>query len=261
VPSNLHIGAYLIAVTDFNGDGKLDLITYSNGSAFLLPGDGTGAFGPPQGSLLSHNAPAGSFVTADFNGDGKLDIAFLPVRGLNGTLEIYFGDGAGHFLPAFNMFGPVYQYGAASTAADFNGDGKSDLLTFEYFGEVPLQSQTWSWTGLPSTATSFSPTNSSIVWPPSYLIAVYLNERGNADWAGVSQELGAIIVSLGDGTGKFTAAPGSPYFVDGTPFALAAGDFNGDGKTDLAVDTGSAVVILLNGDSSTPRRPIRAPRR
>ena len=55
---------------------------------------------------------------------------------------------------------------------------------------------------------------------------------------------------LGDGTGRFTAAPGTPVSTGSSaPSALAAGDLNGDGKLDLAaVNAGSASVsVLLNG--------------
>jgi uncharacterized protein (TIGR03437 family) len=250
VPSNFHAGGNLITLADFNGDGKLDLITYSNGSSSLFPGDGKGAFGPFQPSPLSNDPAIASVVAADFNGDGKTDVAYLPIPNTNGGPgEVFSGDGTGRFLRVFD-FRPLYPMGVPSAAADFNGDGKTDILTIGSFGNN-FQSQVWSWTGNTSnTLTAFSSTLSSIQDLPIYVITGDFNGDGKIDWAGVNPGLETVSVYLGDGTGAFTAAPGSPYFVGGTPSALAAGDFNGDGRIDLAVQTGSAVVILLNGISN-----------
>jgi hypothetical protein len=63
----------------------------------------------------------------------------------------------------------------------------------------------------------------------------------------------AVTVSLGNGDGTFTQAGGSPLTAGQDLSAIVAGDFNGDGKLDLAVTdySGNAVLILLgNGDGS-----------
>ncbi len=60
-------------------------------------------------------------------------------------------------------------------------------------------------------------------------------------------------VLVGTGTGGFTVAPGSPIAVGTQPSSVVAADFNGDGKTDLAVaNFGSNNVSLLlgNGDGT-----------
>jgi len=106
------------------------------------------------------------------------------------------------------------------------------------------------WTGSKST---FLPFNEVMSSPPpdlpTFVVTADFNGDGNIDWAGVDPYSGTVLVALGDGTGAFTPAPGSPYAVGGEPFGLATGDFNGDGKVDLAVDTGSNVVLLLNGNA------------
>jgi hypothetical protein len=55
-----------------------------------------------------------------------------------------------------------------------------------------------------------------------------------------------VSVLLGDGLGGFGAA--TSYPAGGRPRGIAAGDFNGDGRVDLAVtaNTGRAVAVLLN---------------
>src|SRR5437868_7036360 len=68
-------GTHSVAVGDFNGDGKPDLVTANSNddTISILPGTGTGTFGP----ATDFNAGDGAFSVAvgDFNNDGKLDLA------------------------------------------------------------------------------------------------------------------------------------------------------------------------------------------
>jgi uncharacterized protein (TIGR03437 family) len=178
-----------------------------------------------------------------------LSIDGLDVAG--GYLMISSGDGTGKFQ---DISGPQADgWGTAIAAGRFNGNGESDLLVFTQ--GPPDRSWTWAWTGSTSAPLPFSQTVSSSQSIPTFVVTADFNGDGKLDWAGVNPYSGTVTVALGDGTGAFTPAPGSPYLVGGAPFALAAADFNGDGKIDLAVDTGSNVVLLLNGVSPLTRPP------
>jgi FG-GAP-like repeat len=62
-----------VAVGDFNGDGKPDLVFANSGSsASILLGNGDGTFRPQEIFLLAGNPS--SVAAGDFSGDGKLDI-------------------------------------------------------------------------------------------------------------------------------------------------------------------------------------------
>jgi hypothetical protein len=66
----------------------------------------------------------------------------------------------------------------------------------------------------------------------------------------------AVAILLGDGTGHFTAAPGSPVPVGGAPTSVVAANVTGDGRPDLVVavyDPASRRVTgfeILLGDGS-----------
>lgn len=250
LPGALGASGNLLAVGDFNSDGKLDLITVGplTGSS-VWPGDGTGGFGQPLDSpLQADSIEISSIAMGDFNGDGKLDLAAgAGVPGMRNNLAVYAGDGTGRFQAILNS--PIeYDLYMPIAAGDFSGAGRSDVLIFTAQEELPFQTWTWLWTGATSTPFPFNLVTSKLQDSSTFVTVGDFNGDGKLDWAGVNPYSGTVLGALGDGTGAFTPAPGSPYVVGGTPFALATGDFNGDGKVDLAIDTGSSVVLLLNGN-------------
>ena len=80
-----------VASGDFNGDGRLDLVTASSvsGGAIVLLGKNDGTFDMTQNGV---NDGVTSVITADLNGDGKLDAA---VTGVTSTVNVLLGRGDG----------------------------------------------------------------------------------------------------------------------------------------------------------------------
>src|SRR5689334_10247051 len=77
------------------------------------------------------------------------------------------------------------------------------------------------------------------------------NGDGALDMATANSDGNSVTVLLGSRTGGFTAAAGSPFAVGTRPQSVSVGDFNGDGKHDLAVaNSGSNNVTVLLGNGA-----------
>jgi len=123
-----------VAVGDFNGDGKPDLVVansgsgqsgYSDGSVSVLLGQGDGTFHTAV-NYTAGLAPR-SVAVGDLNGDGKPDMAVANWGFPNvGSVSLLLGRGDGTFQDAVNYRSGDRTYSVA--VADFNGDGKLDLV-------------------------------------------------------------------------------------------------------------------------------------
>src|SRR6266478_6226118 len=118
---------FSVAVAEFNGDGKLDLVVANAGSddVTILLGNGQGGFLEASGSPISAGAGPFSVATADFNGDGKTDFAVANYD--SGNVSIFLGDGTGGFSQAIDSPIAAGTNPASIAVGDFNGDGKADL--------------------------------------------------------------------------------------------------------------------------------------
>ena len=256
-------GVFSLGVGDFNGDGRLDLATLihddpSNtyGVSVLL-GNGDGSFRPPTnydvpGSyfFLGEDPPT-LLVTGDFNDDGKLDLA-------TGSC-LLLGNGDGTFQEALPHWTAVIEGVLGLAEGDFNGDGHPDLM-LRTSGSIYVllgKGDGGFLAPLPSPAPS----------DVRLLVVGDFNGDGRLDLATAGADLTTdyqpvlgVLDGNGDGTfqsaGEFTISdPYPPDEYDLAPLALQAGDFNGDGRVDLAVTSsdyvaGQVSIFLGNGDGS-----------
>ncbi|MEA2446187.1 MAG: hypothetical protein QOJ12_3479, partial [Thermoleophilales bacterium] len=236
-----------VAIGDFNGDGKQDLAAANSGSnnVTILLGDGTGEFNPTAGPETVGTSPQ-SVTVGDFNRDGKQDLAAANSGSNNVTILL--GDGTGNFDPTAGPEAAGTQPFSVAVG-DFNRDGKDDLATAN-LGSANVTILIGDGTG------NFDPAAGSpeaAGTNPESVVVADFNGDAKPDLASVNGGSDDITIMLGDGTGGFTAAVTSPELVGDGPSAIAAGDFNGDGKPDLATPNFLAgnVTILLN---QTPPR-------
>jgi hypothetical protein len=115
-----------LAVADFNGDGKPDIL-YGAGTGVLLLNQ-NGKFVPKADSGISYRPGKVGPALCDFDGDGHVDL-FIPQP--SGNCKLFRNDGTGTFTDVTAAAGDLAKPipGAVSAAwGDFDNDGKPDLL-------------------------------------------------------------------------------------------------------------------------------------
>jgi hypothetical protein len=118
---------YGVAVGDFNGDGRPDLVAANaaDNTVSILIGNGDGTF-QARVDYAAARFPLHVVIT-DLNGDRKPDLA---VTSAYNTVSLLIGNGDGTFQPHMDLAAGYVPHAIA--AGDFNGDGKPDLVSSNY---------------------------------------------------------------------------------------------------------------------------------
>jgi hypothetical protein len=194
-------------------------------------------------ALLGFHGPL-IVTTGDFNGDGIADLAaadtFIGVM----YLELGNGDGTFSSSSSFSIGGNL----SSLVVADFNGDGKADLAVDDVEQQEVILL-------LGNGDGTFTPSNAFFGPIPTQIAVGDFNGDGIADIAAAAYSegpmpVGQIAVLLGKGDGTF---PDSFSLNDSVedPGAIATGDFNGDGFSDIVVtDSETMKVLLSKGDGT-----------
>lgn len=239
---------YALAVGDVNVDGAPDLVSViwdsgtSSATVSILLGDGQGNFQQPVAQqTFSGDYPANAYL-ADLDGDGKLDL-LLAVQsaspGSTGGTLIWLKNTGGAFAAPVTLSAYSGNYRDFSVA-DFNGDGKPDILYVAIDTTLHILFNQGSGKFSDVAATGLSGLNGTF----TYATVVDFNLDGIPDLIVQTQSgNGGILYScLGQGNGSFTEVgslntPG--------PINLVSGDFDDDGFPDLAGPIGLEPSELL----------------
>ncbi len=225
-----------VAVGDFNADGKPDVAVANfnthNVSVFL--NQGGGLFASPLNSSAGFNPV--SIATGDFNEDGKTDIVAVDYGSQSVAVLIGNGDGT---------FGTPVSYPAGNLAqsiaiADFNNDGREDLAV-AFVGGVKLLAGN-------ADGTFQEAVQVDIPFYPNVIVAGDFNGDGKPDFAVAGSVPGSSSLGVLLGKGDGTFQPVISYAIASNPKSLAIGDFNEDGKPDLAFENSfTNTVTILEG--------------
>jgi VCBS repeat protein len=241
-----------IAVTDMNGDGNPDLIIANTGTPYItiLLGDGKGGFATsPHSPFATQSYPhVHGVVAADFMGNGKPAV-ITDSWGHDQILMIP-SDGNGNLILPGKLFNTGKRPYQRLRSADFNGDGKPDVVTTD----LDLNAVTIL-LGDGKGGLIEAPGSPFAAGAAPWSVAIGdINGDGKLDLAILPyapdvrdpKDLG-VTVLLGDSKGGFTKMRGSPFSLAGCrgPDRVAIGDVNGDGVSDIVVSCGQNHRLML----------------
>jgi hypothetical protein len=217
-----------VAVADFNGDGRQDLVVANNsGNIMVFFGTGKGTFKKPIKYNIGNTPWA--VVAGNLNRDNRSD---LVVTNIDGYVSVLLNDGTGKFLK------PVtYSAGGGAIQdvkiGDLRHDGRNDLVVANAsLSAVGVLLNTGDGT---FAAVKLYPTSlpGESTGADGVVIADF-NMDGVLDLAASNQDgNSALFYGKGDGTFKPAVAIHDEIKFDGA-IGLTVGDFNNDQAPDLA---------------------------
>lgn len=248
------------ATGDVDGDGLDDAITFvrsaqggaAAGDVLVALSNGSG-FGSPQKWHDAFCVGDEICKVADVNGDGKADIVtFVHGAGSSGNVWVALSNGAS--FGASTVWHNFFCIGQeVCEVGDVNGDGKADILAF-LRGTNPSDPKTGDVYVALSNGSSFG---NSVKWHEFFCVGDEqcktgdVNGDGRADILAFNRGTNAdVYVALSTGSSFQASAKWHDFFCAGSE-VCAVGDFNGDGRADVATflrngyDTASAGDVFV----------------
>jgi len=221
-----------VCVGDFNNDSNLDFAISAGGTVQPWFGNGTGTTFTP-GAIISGFNLGIPIKSHDIDGDGDIDLSSGNAYTLN--------DGAGNFAPRVGLT----QTGNELTVADINKDGKTDIVARDNSqngsnARVLLGDGAGNFTLLAKFDTNVN---------ASSIELVDINNDGNLDMIGIGTAGSTHNADFlyGDGSGYFTNTAIKYLFPNNyNPQDIVKGDFNKDGKIDVAICHSAANLVTVH---------------
>ncbi|QHN03569.1 choice-of-anchor D domain-containing protein [Granulicella sp. WH15] len=229
-----------LALGDFNGDKKLDLITYlidDEDTMNILPllGNGDGTFKAQTAIATKDDSYETSFGVGDFDGDGKADFSMAS----DTHFSVFLSNGDGTFKTPVSLTGadtePSY---LSQVVGDFNKDGLADMAIADGdLNEIFLEMS-----NLTATATA---TLTGVSVPGSGAHAVSATYAGDANFTASTSATTPLNGALTTTTLKLSSSASSSTF--GTQIVLTA---ILSPYTTLGLKTDGETIIFYSGTTS-----------
>lgn len=269
VPSTAMTEPYAALPMDYTGAGRQGLLTSINGQAALriLEWNSASSALVSTPTNITYTLQGKEWV-GDFNGDGRDDFAYVTTSGTTATFYLRANTGVSggvvQFAPAAAMYTMTVPGSTAfapsamwSREADFNGDGRSDLLvrTNSPTCEDGQCTPNVSWVFLLSSGTAFTEASSRINCEGQNCSQVQptiadFNGDGFTDVMALRGTLQSRSYGVRYGNSLGGSSGPSPGTLSQIGPTTMAADYDGDGRTDLLYPAGATWSVLRATDSA-----------
>ena len=229
-----------IAAADFNHDGNIDIATPSSGLSNVLV-----QFGNGDGTFLSGTSYASSgsdvigVAAGDLNGDGWADLVLANYN--SNTISVLLNQQNGTFAAATTRNANANPNKVI--IADMDGDTKNDVLVM---GISTIEIEYGNNDG------TFRTTPTILNGGPYGFAVADFNDDGKRDITSATPHVDAAKIDVFINNGDLTYTKTTYDSIGENADKMTTGDFNDDGKPDIAeANSSDKMVVLINNGNGT----------
>jgi hypothetical protein len=246
-----------VSIADLNNDGKSDVITSNFASGSISVSKNTSSSGVTSFQYKVDYTTAKPYVwsssTGDLDGDGKTDL--IAVTGdntvsLDRSFSVFKNASAADSIILTRTDYPIGIMNSNprySLIADFDEDGKPDLAFLSFSGIAVLRNTTSNGT------ISFAPKMDLFlnIFSESQLAFTDVDGDGRSDLVIVGNSENVYVIRNTSKPGQISFAQPISVPTGSVPGSVSLGDFDNDGKPDLAVLNAGSNSISIHKNKST----------
>jgi hypothetical protein len=241
----------IASMTDFDGDGDLDIVQAVNGRVRIYLNDGQGSFTAIPDTAIPEDAEGftNEILVGDFNGDGRNDLYLVNYNDLQDRLLMASSSGTSFTDRTETNLPEEADSTLSGETADLDGDGDLDIVLTNYKADAEY-----------TPTVSLLVNNGAGVFReeagdllPETQMGAFAVAAGDVDGDGSTDLFFSAMTEdcrlfLNDGEGVFLEAPpGSlPDMASPSGRIPAMGDIDGDGSLDIYLPSTEQDRILLN---------------